>query len=325
MSGVTEGKPKSRVEDQQGSIAYRAAKMIGGVLLGSILGNPLGRALMIRQTENSLPKGFPSDVHNRYTGVFQILRKIYLQEGARALWRGTTPFILVQLVEKGFGLMYNQELKQFAASTTQRFYPSEQKTKTNKLLKNCLVGMLSAIPTIILGQPLRFLKTSIYTDIGTNETKRFKGMADCASQIYKQNGILPFYRGFLCLVAGTVLYRMAYFTLFDLTKAYVPKSASKTLQSVVPSPFYSNLILNMSLSLAVVSLSGFVTNPISLVYHRLQLQSLRGDQGKQFNTVLGGFKYILTNEGFAHLFKGAGFSMAKGIASSLILTIYASK
>jgi solute carrier family 25 (adenine nucleotide translocator) protein 4/5/6/31 len=64
--------------------------------------------------------------------------------------------------------------------------------------------------------PLDFARTRLALDVGnTPQTREFNGTIDCVNKIYKSDGVKGLYRGFGLSIAGIIVYRVAYFGLFD--------------------------------------------------------------------------------------------------------------
>lgn len=290
-------------------------KLVIAPLVGLLM-SPIDRAFTIRKTQNSLTTLFPGDLHNRYNGVFQILRKMYTQEGFLQMWRGSSILMTIKFLDLFMFKQLNKDVtkfvNQFAVEEKRQLGPLSIQ---HALLSAPMLALLSGIPSMLLHQPLNYLMTNLYTDLGTEKSRKFKGVIDCISQTYRQNGLLPFFRGIFATWAGVFIYRSTYFFLYGLAKNNLPKQKS-------PNEATRMLIIKFAIAQGVTMSAGIVTYPIKVVTNRLQLQFTRGDQPKQFNTVPGGFKYILTKEGVRPLYNGCLFMMGKGIVSALMLVAY---
>ena len=284
-------------------------------LVGFLM-SPIDRAFTIRKTQNSLTSLFPGDLHNRYNGVFQILKKMYTQESFLHMWRGSMVLMTIKFLDLFMFKQFNKDVSKFVNQ-----FAVDQKRQLGPLsiqqafLSAPMLALLSGIPSMLLHQPMNYLLTNLYTDLGTEKSRKFKGVIDCIRQTYHQNGVLPFFRGILATWVGVFVYRSTYFFLYGLAKQKLPKQQT-------PGEAARMLMIKFAIAQGVTMSAGIVTYPIKVVTNRLQLQFTRGDQPKQFNTVLGGFKYILTKEGIRPLYNGCLFSMGKGIVSALVLVAY---
>uniref|UniRef100_A0A914C834 ADP/ATP translocase n=1 Tax=Acrobeloides nanus TaxID=290746 RepID=A0A914C834_9BILA len=56
-------------------------------------------------------------------------------------------------------------------------------------------------------------------DVGKGANREFKGITDCVYKIFKSDGPIGLYRGFLVSVQGIIIYRAAYFGFYDTAKS----------------------------------------------------------------------------------------------------------
>ena len=71
--------------------------------------------------------------------------------------------------------------------------------------------------------PLDFARTRLAADVGKAGAEReFKGLGDCLVKIYKSDGIKGLYQGFNVSVQGIIIYRAAYFGIYDTAKGMLP-------------------------------------------------------------------------------------------------------
>lgn len=66
--------------------------------------------------------------------------------------------------------------------------------------------------------PLDFARTRLAADVGKGSSREFKGLGDCLAKIAKSDGPIGLYRGFFVSVQGIIIYRAAYFGMFDTAK-----------------------------------------------------------------------------------------------------------
>lgn len=60
-------------------------------------------------------------------------------------------------------------------------------------------------------------------DVGRSTSDRtYLGLVDCLVKTVKSDGVVGLYRGFMVSVQGIILYRAAYFGLFDTSKLFLP-------------------------------------------------------------------------------------------------------
>ena len=59
-------------------------------------------------------------------------------------------------------------------------------------------------------------------DVGKGKVRQYSGIVDCILKTFKTDGLMGLYRGFVVSVQGIIVYRGAYFGLFDTVKESLP-------------------------------------------------------------------------------------------------------
>eukprot|EP00916_Digyalum_oweni_P025695 GHVL01042292.1.p1 GENE.GHVL01042292.1~~GHVL01042292.1.p1 ORF type:complete len:116 (+),score=12.89 GHVL01042292.1:1958-2305(+) len=92
-------------------------------------------------------------------------------------------------------------------------------------------------------------------DVGKKKEERlFTGLLDCLKKTYNQDGFFGLYRGFGVSVVGIIVYRAAFFGMYDTAKSVMyddPKNA----------PF----LMKFGLGLGVETASGIISYPFDTV------------------------------------------------------------
>jgi Mitochondrial carrier protein len=87
---------------------------------------------------------------------------------------------------------------------------------------NVASGSAAGATSLCVVYPLDFARTRLAADIGNSEEEReFNGLWDCISKIFRSDGFLGLYRGFWISLVGIILYRGAYFGLYDTSKGVI--------------------------------------------------------------------------------------------------------
>ena len=79
-------------------------------------------------------------------------------------------------------------------------------------------GGLAGASSLLIVYPLDFARTRLAADVGKAGSREFTGLFNCLSTISKRSGAMALYQGFGVSVQGIVVYRGAYFGLYDSTK-----------------------------------------------------------------------------------------------------------
>ena len=88
---------------------------------------------------------------------------------------------------------------------------------------NMASGGLAGAGSLLIVYPLDFARTRLAADLGTAKTREFTGLIDCLSKVVKRGGPMALYQGFGVSVQGIIVYRGAYFGLYDTAKGVLFK------------------------------------------------------------------------------------------------------
>ena len=97
-------------------------------------------------------------------------------------------------------------------------------------LGNMASGGAAGATSLLFVYPLDFARTRLAADVGKGKKggeREFTGLVDCIQKIYKSDGPIGLYRGFIISVIGIIVYRASYFGSFDTGKAFLFPDAKK--------------------------------------------------------------------------------------------------
>ena len=99
---------------------------------------------------------------------------------------------------------------------------------------NLASGGAAGATSLCFVYPLDFARTRLAADVGKPGAGReFNGLADCLKKISKSDGIRGLYQGFNVSVQGIIIYRAAYFGIYDTAKGTPrPRRAHNELLTV---------------------------------------------------------------------------------------------
>lgn len=87
---------------------------------------------------------------------------------------------------------------------------------------NLASGGAAGATSLCFVYPLDFARTRLAADVGkVGATREFNGLGDCLVKISKSDGIKGLYQGFSVSVQGIIIYRAAYFGVYDTAKGKV--------------------------------------------------------------------------------------------------------
>ena len=148
-------------------------------------------------------------------------------------------------------------------------------------------------------------------DVGKGAAEReYTGLANCLAKTVKTDGIVGLYRGFNVSVQGIIIYRAAYFGLYD--------SAS----GMLPDPKKTPLVIKWMIAQVVTTVSGIVSYPFDTVRRRMMMQSGRAKADIMYKNTIDCWAKIYKTEGGKAFFKGALSNVLRGTGGALVLVFY---
>lgn len=258
---------------------------------------PIERVKLIIQTQDSNPKIMSGEVP-RYTGVVNTLTRVTREQGVASLWRGNLANIIRYFPTQAFNFAFKDTFK--------RMFPKyDIKTDFWKFFGVQLAsGGLAGAGSLTIVYPLDFARTRLAADIGKEGQREFTGLVDCLTKVAKNSGVSSLYNGFGVSVQGIVVYRGAYFGLYDTTKTAIEAQ---------------NIFVRWFIAQVVTALSGVISYPFDTVRRRMMMQS----GGKQlYSGTIDCWRQISRKEGFNGFFKGAWSNVLRGAGAALVLVGY---
>jgi len=259
---------------------------------------PIERVKLLIQTQDANPMIISGEIP-RYTGIINCFQRVTAEQGFFAFWRGNTANILRYFPTQAFNFAFKDTIKDL--------FPSySPKTEFwNFFACNMAAGGLAGAMSLAIVYPLDFARTRLASDVGA--TREFTGLADCVMKTAKQGGPMALYDGFGVSVGGIIMYRGAYFGLYDSAKG-----ALLTKES----PF----VLKFAVAQFATNASGVLSYPFDTVRRRLMMQA--GKETKLYTGMFDCAAKIAANEGMGAFFKGAFSNILRGVGGAVVLVMY---
>uniref|UniRef100_A0A914XXZ6 ADP/ATP translocase n=1 Tax=Panagrolaimus superbus TaxID=310955 RepID=A0A914XXZ6_9BILA len=270
--------------------------------LGRTITAPIDRVKLLLQLQHA-QKTIAAD--NRYKGIVDCFVRVAKEQGPLTFWRGNG----VNVVR-----IFPQQALNFAFKDTYKLMFLKDVDKHTQFWRffggNLASGGAAGATSLCFIYPLDFARTRLATDIGKGANREFLGFIHCVSTIAKSDGISGLYRGFNSSVQGIIIYRAAYFGLFDTATAYAVED-KKNLH------FLGAWVIGQF----CVITAGLCSYPWDTVRRRMMMQSGRTDVLYK-NTLDCWKKLYITEGGFQAFYKGAGSNVLRGMGSALVLAFY---
>merc|ERR1711966_111410 len=283
-------------------VAFVTDLALGGVsgAIAKTATAPIERVKLLIQTQDANPKIISGEMQ-RYTGIVNCFTRVSAEQGIYSFWRGNLANVMRYFPTQAFNFAFKDTIKDlFPSYSPKTAFPQF-------FAVNMASGGLAGALSLLIVYPLDFARTRLASDVGTGSAREFTGLVDCLTKIAKNNGFLALYQGFGVSVQGIVVYRGAYFGLYDTAKgALLTKD----------SPFVAKFLVAQ----VVTNVAGIMSSPFDTIRRRLMMTS--GSKEKMYSGTVDAFVKILKNEGPGAFFKGAFSNVLRGAGGAIVLVMY---
>lgn len=265
---------------------------------------PIERVKMLIQTQDSIPE-IKEGRMPRYSGITNCFVRVSREQGALSLWRGNLANVIRYFPTQAFNFTFKD--------TFRKMFPKYDQNKEfgKFFMANLASGAAAGAASLTVVYPLDFARTRLASDVGKGSAREFTGLVDCLKKVYSRTGLLSLYQGFGVSVQGIVVYRGAYFGLFD------------TAKSVIFGDAKPNLFLKWVVAQTVTAAAGVVSYPFDTVRRRMMMMAGRkGAEEIQYTGTMDCWRKIAQQEGMKGFFKGAWANVIRGAGAALVLVFY---
>jgi len=264
---------------------------------------PIERVKLLLQVQHASKQ---IAVDQRYKGIIDAFVRIPKEQGALAFWRGNLANVIRYFPTQALNFAFKDVYKQIFMSGV------DKKTQFGRwFLANLASGGAAGATSLCFVYPLDFARTRLGADVGKGAAEReFSGLANCLSKTVKSDGILGLYRGFSVSVQGIIIYRAAYFGLYD------------SARGMLADPKNTPLLVNWMIAQCVTTVSGIISYPFDTVRRRMMMQSGRAKSEIMYKNTLDCWGKIYKSEGGGAFFKGALSNVLRGTGGALVLVFY---
>jgi len=267
---------------------------------------PIERVKLIIQTQDANPRIISGEVP-RYSGIASTFTRVYQEQGLRAFWAGNGVNIIRYFPTQAFNFAFKDSIKAM-------FPRYDAKTEFWKFFAvNMASGGLAGAGSLCFVYPLDYARTRLASDVGKGK-KQFNGLIDCLVKTSSgTRGPLALYNGFGVSVVGIIPFRGTYFGVNDTLNGLNPFQKDATLVGLG-----SRFLCAQTAALA----AAYVSYPFDTVRRRLQMQSEKPRADWKYSGTIDCFGKIMSEEGPAAFFKGAGANALRTVGSALVLVLY---
>jgi solute carrier family 25 (adenine nucleotide translocator) protein 4/5/6/31 len=266
---------------------------------------PIERVKMLLQTQDSNPD-IQSGKVARYTGIVNCFSRVSAEQGFTSLWRGNMANVVRYFPTQAFNFAFKDTFK--------RMFPKVDAKKdfAKALGVNMASGGMAGASSLLIVYPLDFVRTRLAADVRKGSEREFTGMFNCLSTIAKRTGFFSLYQGFGVSVQGIIIYRGAYFGLYDTGKSFFLKDEKN-----------ASVVAKWMIAQTVTAVSGVLSYPFDTVRRRMMMMSGRKNKEElQYKSTMDCWRKVYSQEGFKGFFKGAWSNVIRGAGGALVLVLY---
>lgn len=271
----------------------------GGICLVAA-GHPLDTVKVRMQTMSIASatqlESVPSLARTHYSGTWDCVRKIFIDEGIRGFYKGmATPLIGVTPLYSVcfFGYSLGKKLQRpadgYHHSAIQIFY----------------AGMLSSVFTNFITTPGERIKCLLQIQQANSNKPVFNGPIDCAFKLYRDGGLRSLYRGTIATLCRDVPAGGAYFVTYELLQRHLQHHSPSTTDDRRHSSQPQEHELGVWRTLFAGGMSGIVfwsfALPADVIKSRLQTAPVNQYPNGMRDVV----RQIVSQEGIGGFYRGA--------------------
>jgi len=236
----------------------------------------------------------------KYKGIVDCFVRIPKEQGFGAFWRGNLANVIRYFPTQALNFAFKDKYKQIFLSGV------DKKTQFWAFFAgNLASGGAAGATSLCFVYPLDFARTRLAADVGKGDAREFTGLGNCLTKIFKADGLKGLYRGFGVSVQGIIIYRAAFFGLYDTAKGIIAPT---------------NIFFSWMIAQCVTTVSGIVSYPFDTVRRRMMMQS--GRKEILYTGTLDCWRKIAAQEGPTAFFKGALSNVIRGTGGALVLVLY---
>lgn len=276
--------------------------LLGGLsaAVSKLGAGPVNRAKIVHQAQGELLR--QGRLGRPYGGLADALARTVRAEGPLSLWRGAMYDVISYFPTQALNFALKDSFK--------KLFPFDRRQHGYGLwfFGNIMSGGLAGATSLLIVTPLQLATTVLAADVLAPElgrtTYQYTGMADVISKTFQHSGPLGLFNGFGVSVAGIVLYRGAYFGLYDTLRPLVPQN---------------NFLASFLVGWGVTIAAGLATYPLDTIRRRMMIA---GATPMAYSSALECTLTIWREEGVAGFFRGALSNIVRAIIGAMILVLY---
>ncbi|NXJ75174.1 ADT1 translocase, partial [Trogon melanurus] len=264
---------------------------------------PIERVKLLLQVQHASKQ---ITAEKQYKGIIDCIVRIPKEQGVLSFWRGNLANVIRYFPTQALNFAFKDKYKQIFLGGVDK-----HKQFWRYFAGNLASGGAAGATSLCFVYPLDFARTRLAADVGKGATEReFTGLGDCIVKIFKSDGLRGLYQGFSVSVQGIIIYRAAYFGVYD------------TAKGMLPDPKNVHIVVSWMIAQSVTAVAGLVSYPFDTVRRRMMMQSGRKGADIMYKGTIDCWRKIAKDEGSKAFFKGAWSNVLRGMGGAFVLVLY---
>lgn len=150
----------------------------------------------------------------QYKGIMDCVVRIPKEQGFLSFWRGNLANVIRYFPTQALNFAFKDKYKKIFLDGV------DKRTQFWRYFAgNLASGGAAGATSLCFVYPLDFARTRLAADVGkAGAGREFNGLGDCLVKISRSDGLRGLYQGFNVSVQGIIIYRAAYFGIYDTAK-----------------------------------------------------------------------------------------------------------
>lgn len=263
---------------------------------------PIERVKLLLQVQGASTQ---ISVDQQYKGIVDCFSRVAKEQGVLSFWRGNLANVIRYFPTQALNFAFKDTYKRMFLDGVDK-----RKQFWRFFAGNLASGGAAGATSLTFVYPLDFARTRLAADVGQGSSRQYKGLIDCIGKTLKSDGPIGLYRGFFVSVQGIIIYRGAYFGMFD------------TAMGMTKGTQFDNLLVKFGIAQFVTNTSGVVSYPFDTVRRRMMMQSGLPKEQRLYTSTLNCWSVLYKKEGPKAFFKGAFSNVLRGLGGALVLVFY---
>ncbi|KFP27774.1 ADP/ATP translocase 2, partial [Colius striatus] len=226
----------------------------------------------------------------QYKGIIDCVVRIPREQGVLSFWRGNLANVIRYFPTQALNFAFKDKYKQIFLGGV------DKRTQFWRYFAGNLASGGAA---------------GLAADVGkAGADREFSGLGDCLVKIFRSDGLRGLYQGFSVSVQGIIIYRAAYFGIYD------------TAKGMLPDPKNTHIVVSWMIAQTVTAVAGLTSYPFDTVRRRMMMQSGRKGSDIMYSGTLDCWRKIARDEGSKAFFKGAWSNVLRGMGGAFVLVLY---